>query len=99
MKSLEEMKFDIALQNHLMYNFIPSIGFMFDMCKDAINKVNNGEGDAEVAPPEGLEYIGKKPLTAQTIVSEYSLEFFLSEDIFDEEEYHDYEGGYVEHDQ
>ena len=82
MKSLEEIKFDVGLEYHLRYNVYPSMIVMFDMCKDAISKVNQGEGDAEVSPPDSIVFENGE-LTADAVVEMFNLYFFLDEDALD----------------
>lgn len=79
MKTLEEMKRDIALEYYLQYNIYPSVVFCFDMAKEAIFAVNAGEGDTMVAVPQTMTINGKEEMTANEVIEMFNLDFFLDE--------------------
>jgi len=63
---------EIKLGYHLQYNHYPPIDLVFmPVCKEAIDRVNANEADAEITMPNGVT------LTAGKIVSELHLELWI----------------------
>jgi len=75
----EAMKdIDTVLRWHLTSNHYPSIPLtMVPVCKEAIEKANAGEWDAEVRLPENIQYRGRETAPVSAIVEQHHLDSFI----------------------
>ena len=76
-----ELSMEAALLDHLWHNHYPSLpGSLVKPCIDAIAKADQGEWDAEVQMPEGIQFRYQDFATVRQMVETCHLHAYLSQD-------------------
>lgn len=67
-----------ALDYHLTANHYPPVGFMADVCMEAIAAYKAGDIDREIDLDNWCTFRGRDTAPAGAIIRNYHLEFFLT---------------------